>query len=74
MKKAFLFLASGFVLAFPAFAQIYNDKHDDMVEKMDTAAIQADVLYENVNIPGTAEDLTPQDERYSSIHKNCNIS
>ncbi|MBF0569687.1 MAG: hypothetical protein HQL18_02800 [Candidatus Omnitrophica bacterium] len=67
MKKISLLFVLSFVLTVPAFAQLYSDKHDGMIEGLDTAVIKAEEFYADVPIAGAADDLTPTDERYQQM-------
>ena len=69
MKKVFgvLIFAVGFLAATYAMAQVYNDKHDAMVEPMERVIHEHDAVYANVGTAGEAEDALSQHERYDNM-------
>ena len=69
MKKLFgvLIFAVGFLAATYAMAQVYNDKHDAMLEPMERVVHEHDTVFGNVGEPGASEDAQSQHERYDNM-------
>jgi hypothetical protein len=72
MKKVFLMVLLMSVLPLTAQAQLYNDKHDEMVSTMDRAASDADATYANVDVAGAKEDAMPQGDHYDYLTQPMN--
>jgi len=67
MFRYFLFICAVVLLAYPSWAQLYDDRHQEMVAPMDRAANQVNDLYADVPIAGADEDVKPQDVRYQNM-------
>ena len=67
MKDQLLFLGIMFLLVGAASAQMYDGKHDELVNPMDRAVVEVNDMYSNVPVAGAREDVTPQDVRYQNM-------
>jgi hypothetical protein len=72
MLKYFLFLFALVVVVAPSWAQVYEDKYQEMVGPMDRVANQVNEMYADVPIAGAEEDATPQDVRYQNMTEPMN--
>jgi hypothetical protein len=72
MLKYFLFVCVVVLLVAPSWAQIYQDKYEEMVGPMDRAANQVNELYADMPEVGAEEDAMPQDVRYQNMTEPMN--
>ena len=74
MKTGVMVLGVMILSAVSAQAQVYDDRHDVMVNSMDRAIEQSDEDYKNVPIAGAAEDAKTQDVRYEGMTAPMNTA
>jgi hypothetical protein len=67
MLRYFLFVCALVMLMAPSWAQIYEDKYEEMVGPMDRAGNQSIEMYADVPAAGAEEDAMPQDVRYQNM-------
>lgn len=67
MKRTALIVFILTVVPVTVHAQVYSDKHDELVSSVDRAAADANKIYANVAVAGAQEEALSQEQHYDYL-------